>query len=85
MSTESIERLLTAFIVILIIGLLGWNAMVLKAENTTLKLENNSMELQIAQIHRAEPWIKILNESLSEQEKAELDVKVEQSRQRRVK
>jgi len=85
MSTESIERLLTAFIVILIIGLLGWNAMVLKAENTTLKRENNHLELKIAQIHRAEPWIKVLNESLTELEKDELDVKVEQSRQGGIK
>jgi len=79
------ERLLAAVIIILIIGLLTWNAMVLKAENITLKRENNHLELKIAQIHRAEPWIKILNESLTELEKDELDLKAEQLKQRRIK
>ena len=75
-----LERLLAALSLILIIGLLACFVMVLKVENKTLRQENNHLESQIAQIHRAEPWIEVLNESLTELEKYELDIKVEQGR-----
>ena len=67
------DRLLGALALILAIGLLLWSIMLLNIENKTLKQRNNYLELKIAEINRAMPWIKVLNKKLSEQEKTELD------------
>ena len=71
-----LDRLLAAFTLLLFIGLLAWNSMYMSMKARTLQRENNSLELHIARIERAMPWIAVLNESLTDLEKAELDAKV---------
>ena len=71
-----LDRLLAALVLLLTIGVLTWCAMDLNMKTRTLQRENNSLELHIARIERAMPWIAVLNESLTDLEKAELDAKV---------
>ena len=83
MNIQMLNKLLTAFALLLIIGVLAWCAMDLKMRTKTLQHENNILKLRIARTDRAMPWIKVLNESLTELEKNELDLKAEQLRQKK--
>ena len=78
-----LDRLLAAFTLLLFIGLLAWNSMYISMKAKTLQHENNILKLRIARTDRAMPWIKVLNENLTELEKNELDLKAEQLNQKK--
>ena len=72
-----IDRLLAELSLLLITGILAWMAMSLNMENNALRLENNRLELRVARVDRAAPWIKIL----TEKEREDLSLRAEQKRQ----
>jgi len=78
-TTNMLDRLLATLALLLVVGILAWAAMDLNMKAMELHRENNSLKLYIAKIDRAMPWIKTLNESLTDLEKCELDLKVERS------
>ena len=78
-----LDRLLAAFTLLLFIGLLARNSMYISMKAKTLQHENNILKLRIARTDRAMPWIKVLNENLTELEKNELDLKAEQLNQKK--